>query len=344
MVCFDGSSAFAEIGTGEWGLPRNHYFCHREGASFTTGAFAFHTVLELHTPVPSFFLVPFSFMSFLDRCSKVVEYQSVVFPDWDRGASWMREVARMPAGLRPASCRLGCNLFLAIQNVSWKEWRIKSRAEWHPTFQEAQRVQNTNSTDSTCRTEFTRICADFSSLMCYLKLPCRDISASLPVAWSPGWWTKTSCSWRRRSKKALNKVAPGTHSGQVCEMLSCLGKAQQSKALKRTYPKDSKRAKWLRGILQTLGALMHVLVVKSNWLLQMSFFARSPKELGYWQWRRKRDRRVFAGSSSCDLGIWRQSSRSESAEEGLITCHFVSRYMYRRYSNQSSHNLSLVFV
>lgn len=37
---------------------------------------------------------------------QVVEYQSVVFPDWDRGASWMREVARMPAGLRPASCRL----------------------------------------------------------------------------------------------------------------------------------------------------------------------------------------------------------------------------------------------
>ena len=37
---------------------------------------------------------------------EVVEYQSVVFPDWDRGAAWMREVARMPAGLRPASCRL----------------------------------------------------------------------------------------------------------------------------------------------------------------------------------------------------------------------------------------------
>ncbi|CAE7518927.1 ads-1 [Symbiodinium sp. CCMP2456] len=37
---------------------------------------------------------------------EVVEYQSIVFPDWDRGAAWMREVARMPAGLRPASCRL----------------------------------------------------------------------------------------------------------------------------------------------------------------------------------------------------------------------------------------------
>ncbi|CAJ1452663.1 unnamed protein product [Effrenium voratum] len=37
---------------------------------------------------------------------QVVEYQSVLFPDWDRGATWMREVARLPACLRPASCRL----------------------------------------------------------------------------------------------------------------------------------------------------------------------------------------------------------------------------------------------
>ncbi|CAE8697408.1 unnamed protein product, partial [Polarella glacialis] len=37
---------------------------------------------------------------------EVVEYQSVVFPDWACGASWMREVARLPAALRPASCRL----------------------------------------------------------------------------------------------------------------------------------------------------------------------------------------------------------------------------------------------
>lgn len=37
---------------------------------------------------------------------KVVEYQSVVFPDWAHGSAWMREVARMPAALRPASCRL----------------------------------------------------------------------------------------------------------------------------------------------------------------------------------------------------------------------------------------------
>lgn len=37
---------------------------------------------------------------------EVVEYQSVIFPDWDRGANWMREVAKLPAALRPASCRL----------------------------------------------------------------------------------------------------------------------------------------------------------------------------------------------------------------------------------------------
>jgi len=37
---------------------------------------------------------------------EVVEYQSVVFPDWQHGAAWMREVARLPVALRPASCRL----------------------------------------------------------------------------------------------------------------------------------------------------------------------------------------------------------------------------------------------
>eukprot|EP00931_Biecheleriopsis_adriatica_P019130 TRINITY_DN1313_c0_g1_i1.p1 TRINITY_DN1313_c0_g1~~TRINITY_DN1313_c0_g1_i1.p1 ORF type:complete len:2114 (+),score=427.23 TRINITY_DN1313_c0_g1_i1:68-6409(+) len=37
---------------------------------------------------------------------EAVEYQSVLFPDWAQGAAWMREVARLPAGLRPASCRL----------------------------------------------------------------------------------------------------------------------------------------------------------------------------------------------------------------------------------------------
>jgi len=37
---------------------------------------------------------------------EVVEYESVIFPSWDKGAKWMREVARLPAALRPASCRL----------------------------------------------------------------------------------------------------------------------------------------------------------------------------------------------------------------------------------------------
>jgi len=37
---------------------------------------------------------------------EVVEYQSVLFLDWESGAAWMREVARLPAALRPTSCRL----------------------------------------------------------------------------------------------------------------------------------------------------------------------------------------------------------------------------------------------
>lgn len=159
--------------------------------------------------------------------------------------------------------------------------------------------------------------------MCYLKLLCRDISASLPVAWSLGWWTKTSCSWRKRSKKALNKVAPGTHSGQVCEMLSCLGKAENVQSFKQI---QKSQVAW-KNISNS--RCTHARC-KIDLIFANVFFPRSPKELGYWQWRRKRDRRVLAGSSSCDLGIWRQSSRSKSAEEGLITCHFVSRDMYRR--------------
>jgi len=35
-----------------------------------------------------------------------VEYESVIFPDWEQGAGFMRSVARQPAALRPASCRL----------------------------------------------------------------------------------------------------------------------------------------------------------------------------------------------------------------------------------------------
>jgi len=37
---------------------------------------------------------------------EVVEYDSVVFAQWDAGASWMHQVAKLPAALRPASCRL----------------------------------------------------------------------------------------------------------------------------------------------------------------------------------------------------------------------------------------------
>jgi len=38
--------------------------------------------------------------------AEVVEYQSVIFPDYEHGAAWMRQVARLPAAMRPASCRL----------------------------------------------------------------------------------------------------------------------------------------------------------------------------------------------------------------------------------------------
>jgi alkyldihydroxyacetonephosphate synthase len=37
---------------------------------------------------------------------EVVEYQSIVFPCWEQGASFMQSVAKLPAALRPASCRL----------------------------------------------------------------------------------------------------------------------------------------------------------------------------------------------------------------------------------------------
>jgi len=37
---------------------------------------------------------------------EAVEHQSVIFPEWDLGAKFMREVARLPAALRPTSCRL----------------------------------------------------------------------------------------------------------------------------------------------------------------------------------------------------------------------------------------------
>lgn len=37
---------------------------------------------------------------------EAVHYESVIFQSWDAGAAWMREVAQLPAALRPASCRL----------------------------------------------------------------------------------------------------------------------------------------------------------------------------------------------------------------------------------------------
>jgi alkyldihydroxyacetonephosphate synthase len=45
---------------------------------------------------------------------EVVEYESVIFPSWDNGARWMHEVAKLPAALRPASCRLMDNKQLSL--------------------------------------------------------------------------------------------------------------------------------------------------------------------------------------------------------------------------------------
>merc|ERR1712216_924820 len=45
---------------------------------------------------------------------EVVEYQSVVFPNWDQGALWMKHVAKLPEALRPASCRLMDNRQLRL--------------------------------------------------------------------------------------------------------------------------------------------------------------------------------------------------------------------------------------
>lgn len=64
---------------------------------------------------------------------KVVEYQSVVFPGWDHGASWMREVGRLPQGLRPASCRLMDNkqlrLAMAIRPEPSKKKPLRAAAQ-----------------------------------------------------------------------------------------------------------------------------------------------------------------------------------------------------------------------
>jgi len=61
---------------------------------------------------------------------EVVRYDSVLFPSWDSGAAWMREVARLPAALRPASCRLMDNkqlrLAQAVKEGSQSEGQLKS--------------------------------------------------------------------------------------------------------------------------------------------------------------------------------------------------------------------------
>jgi len=48
---------------------------------------------------------------------EVTEYQSVAFPDWASGTAWMREIARLPAALRPASCRLMDNKQLKLSQA-----------------------------------------------------------------------------------------------------------------------------------------------------------------------------------------------------------------------------------
>ncbi|CAK0819058.1 unnamed protein product [Prorocentrum cordatum] len=48
---------------------------------------------------------------------EIVEYQSVAFCDWEQGTQWMREVARLPAALRPASCRLMDNKQLQLSQA-----------------------------------------------------------------------------------------------------------------------------------------------------------------------------------------------------------------------------------
>jgi len=45
---------------------------------------------------------------------EAVEHQSVIFPNWDLGAKFMREVARLPAAIRPTSCRLMDNRQLKL--------------------------------------------------------------------------------------------------------------------------------------------------------------------------------------------------------------------------------------
>lgn len=52
---------------------------------------------------------------------EVVDYQSVIFPNWEAGAGFMQELARIPRMYRPASCRLMDNLQLRLAGALKEE-------------------------------------------------------------------------------------------------------------------------------------------------------------------------------------------------------------------------------
>jgi alkyldihydroxyacetonephosphate synthase len=56
--------------------------------------------------------------------------QSIVFEDWDAGCGWMQEVARLPDGMRPASCRMmdstQIGLAQALRVTGWRDLVKKS--------------------------------------------------------------------------------------------------------------------------------------------------------------------------------------------------------------------------
>ena len=62
-----------------------------------------------------------------------VAYESIIFADWERGTVFMRNVARLPAALRPASCRLMDNKQLRLaqalkEDSSKSKWSLASAA------------------------------------------------------------------------------------------------------------------------------------------------------------------------------------------------------------------------
>jgi alkyldihydroxyacetonephosphate synthase len=61
---------------------------------------------------------------------EVVEYQSVLFADWEQGTDFMRGVARLPAALRPTSCRLMDNKQLRLAQAL-KEDKTKGALRKH---------------------------------------------------------------------------------------------------------------------------------------------------------------------------------------------------------------------